>query len=344
MITVNSEIHALHNPSYELYNGQLIKPFESPDRVGVILKSIYDLNIGEVIPPSDFGLEPVLRVHAPNYVTYLQTAWDAWNSLGREYDILPFAFPRHGMNKIEPDHIDGKVGYFSFDTGAPICANTWEAVKGSVNCALTAQKIIAGGKHTAFALCRPPGHHAGTDFAGGYCYINNVAVAAQAFLDDGAKRVAVLDIDYHHGNGTQEIFYRRSEVLFTSIHADPKHEFPYFLGYEAEIGEGEGLGFNLNYPLQAGATFEKWGAALHDACKKIVFFDPDVIVVSLGLDTFEHDPISKFKLTSMDYLKIGEIIGKMNLPTLFVLEGGYAVDQFGLNTANVLEGFHSTTA
>lgn len=343
MITVYSESHALHNPSYELYNGQLVKPFESPDRVDAVLKCIYDSKIGEVIRPVDYGLAPLLRVHAENYVTYLQTAWDEWSALGRDFDILPFAFPRFGMSKTEPAHIDGKVGFFSFDTGAPICAHTWKAVSESVNCALSAQKLISGGKRAAFALCRPPGHHAGADFAGGYCYINNVAVAAQAFLDDGAGRVAVLDIDYHHGNGTQDIFYQRSDVLFASIHADPRQEFPYFSGHIDESGMGAGAGFNINYPLQPGATFAQWGDALRDACRKIERFDPDVLVISLGLDTYENDPISTFKLTSSDYLKIGEVIGQLNKPTLFVLEGGYAVDQFGINTVNVLTGFDGST-
>jgi acetoin utilization deacetylase AcuC-like enzyme len=342
MLTVYSEDHRQHFPKHELFKGEFVTPFEKPERVDAVLNRVKAVALGEVIAPRDFGMAPLLRVHAPNFVTYLQTAWMQWIALGRDHDILPFVFPALGFRKAEPQHIDGKVGFFAFDTGAPISAHTWQAVQSAANCAVTAQKHLSDGARAAFALCRPPGHHAGSDFVGGYCYINNAAVAAQAFLDDGAQRVAILDVDYHHGNGTQEIFYRRSDVLYISIHGHPEREYPYFLGYADEIGEAAGLGYNHNYPLHDGATYEQWGDAMAHACKKILAYAPDALVVSLGVDTFEADPISRFKLKSEDYLRMGRTIGQLRVQTLFVMEGGYAVGAVGINTVNVLQGFETT--
>jgi len=205
--------------------------------------------------------------------------------------------------------------------------------------ALTAQSIVAGGERSAFALCRPPGHHAHDDLYGGYCFLNNAAIAAQAFRDAGAARVAILDVDFHHGNGTQDIFYERGDVLFCSLHGEPETAYPYFLGYKDERGKGKGEGFNFNYPMPAGTGFDQWSKALASACRQIRKFGADVLVVSLGVDTFEKDPISYFKLKSPDFTRYGAEIAKLKLPTLFVMEGGYAIEAIGINTVNVLEGF-----
>jgi acetoin utilization deacetylase AcuC-like enzyme len=220
-----------------------------------------------------------------------------------------------------------------------ITAGTWEATMSSAASVQTAQQLIANGEPCAFALCRPPGHHATTDMYGGYCFLNNAAIAAQMFLDQGAKRIAILDVDFHHGNGTQDIFYRRKDVLFVSLHGQPEDAFPYFLGYRDERGEGDGEGFNLNYPLPPGTGYGKWGPALADGLKQIRKYGPDALVVSLGVDTFKDDPISFFKLKSDDFARYGERIAGLHLPTLFVMEGGYAIDAIGINTVNVLEGF-----
>jgi len=174
---------------------------------------------------------------------------------------------------------------------------------------------------------------------GGYCYLNNAAIAAQAFLDQGRKKVAILDVDYHHGNGTQDIFYQRSDVLFVSIHGDPTEEFPFFLGYADELGEGAGEGYNFNYPLPMGSTWDTWNAALEQACQRVAEYGAEVVVVSLGVDTYMEDPISQFKLDSPDYLTMGRRIAALGLPTLFIMEGGYAVEAIGVNAVNVLEGF-----
>ncbi|MBC8055659.1 MAG: histone deacetylase family protein, partial [Rhizobiales bacterium] len=197
----------------------------------------------------------------------------------------------------------------------------------------------AGTVRSAFALSRPPGHHAGADFFGGYCFLNNAALAAQALRDGGAERVAVLDVDYHHGNGTQSIFCDRADVLTVSIHGDPLTEYPFYLGHADERGIGAGAGFNLNLPLPRGTGFARWREALRVGLDAIRAFGADALVVSLGVDTFEGDPISGFALRTDDYLEIGRSIAAARLPTVFVFEGGYAVAEVGVNTVNVLEGF-----
>jgi acetoin utilization deacetylase AcuC-like enzyme len=243
------------------------------------------------------------------------------------------------MQQRIPKHIEGKMGYYAMALETSISEGTWPAARASANVALTAQAQLRDGKESAFALCRPPGHHAAGDLYGGYCFINNAAVCAQAFLDQGARRVAILDVDFHHGNGTQSIFYDRPDVMFVSLHGDPKDAFPHFLGYADETGAGRGDGFNFNYPMGPDTGFDVWGDALSHACSRIHQYAPDALVISLGVDTFEHDPISFFKLTSDDFQRYGTIIAGLNLPSLFVMEGGYAVEEIGINTVNVLTGF-----
>ncbi len=227
------------------------------------------------------------------------------------------------------------------DSGTPLTAGTWIAAKTGADCAVNAAHALRLGERGTFALTRPPGHHAGADFFGGYCFLNNAALAAQHLLDDGAHKVGILDIDYHHGNGTQSIFYGRGDVLFASIHADPRTEFPFYLGHADETGEGAGLGCNMNLPLPAGSTPAQWFAALETACIKLAAFGAESLVVSLGVDTFAGDPLSHFALQSADFLRIGERIAHLGLPTVFVLEGGYAVAEIGINVVNVLEGFET---
>ncbi len=250
MLTVYSEDHRLHHGTAELIDGKLVPPFEKPERAEIVLARVRESGLGEVRPPQDFGTAPLARVHAENFLTFLETAWEAWVAQHGDYDALPLAWPIRGLRSDrEPDAIDGKLSYFSFDAGTPITAGTWRAITASANVALTGQALVAGGARAAFSLCRPPGHHAARDYYGGYCFLNNAAIAAQAFRDGGAERVALLDVDYHHGNGSQSIFYDRGDVFFASIHGDPRQEFPYFLGYADETGEGAGEGCTANYPL-----------------------------------------------------------------------------------------------
>ncbi len=222
-----------------------------------------------------------------------------------------------------------------------ISAGTWEAAQASANVALTAASKLNDGYTSSFALCRPPGHHAGVDIFGGYCFLNNAALAAQYLRDQGQSRVAILDIDFHHGNGTQQIFYQRDDVFVASLHGDPDVAFPYFLGYKNEQGQDKGCGYNQNYPLPKGCQYPQWKTALLDALKSIRQYKPESLIISLGVDTYENDPISFFKLASKDFIDIGIELKKMNLPTMFCMEGGYAVDQIGVNVVNVLEGFEN---
>jgi acetoin utilization deacetylase AcuC-like enzyme len=238
-----------------------------------------------------------------------------------------------------PTNFQARLGLFSYDAGTPLTAGTWTAARAGVDCALSAAQAVAGGARAAFALTRPPGHHAGADFFGGYCFLNNAALAAQWLRDAGVDRVAVLDIDYHHGNGTQAIFYDRPDVFFASVHGDPRTEYPFYLGHADERGEGAGAGFNLNVPLPRGTAFPAWRDGMAHALRGISAFGAQVLVVSLGVDTFSGDPVAGFGLETPDYLRVGEDLAAAGLPTVFVFEGGYAVAEIGVNAVNVLEGF-----
>ena len=331
MKIIYSDDHRLHAGGKEMVNGELLPMFEKPERMDMILKRIAELGYGEMQGPETFGLEPIRAVHAADYVTFLSEAFDHWRQEQPEVPYaLPYVFAMRGLRQKPARSIHAQFGYYSFDLGIPFVAGTWQAVKSSADVALTGQRLVQQGARAAFSLCRPPGHHAMRDMAGGYCFVNNAAVAAQAFREAGAGRVAVLDVDYHHGNGTQSIFYGRADVLFVSLHGHPDQEYPHFAGFADESGEGAGEGFNVNYPMPWGTGWSDYGAALDDGIAKIRNFGPDVLVISLGVDTFKEDPISQFKLEHEDYVKIGEKIAALARPTLFVMEGGYAVEAIGI--------------
>jgi acetoin utilization deacetylase AcuC-like enzyme len=341
MITVFSADHLLRNPRTELYGGELVRPHESPERAEVVLERIKAQRLGEIIAPARFGPAPVVRVHDANYVEFLGRAWIDWIAAGNRGEAIPDCWPARRMQQRRPCSIMGKLGYYAMAGETSISQGTWEAACAAADVALTAAARISGGERGAFALCRPPGHHAARDLYGGYCFLNNAAIAAQFLRDAGAARVAVLDVDFHHGNGTQDIFYDRRDVLYISLHGDPAHAFPYFSGYADETGSGAGCGFNLNLPLPPGTEFKVWQEALSAALARIAVFGADALVVSLGVDTFAQDPISFFRLQSADFLTYGRMIGAAAIPTLFVLEGGYAVGEIGVNVVNVLTGFET---
>jgi len=341
LFVIYSDDHHLHHGAAELNDGQLMPCHERPERADQVLKALQDSGFADVIAPQDFGNEPIQRVHTENYLRFLESAWDLWQAEGRDWDALPLTWSVRHMRDIEPDYIDGKLSYFSSDAGTPITAGTWRAVRSGAQVALTGAEQIINGETLAFALCRPPGHHAAADYLGGYCYLNNAAIAAQRLRDSGIDRVAILDVDYHHGNGTQSIFYDRSDVLFVSVHADPAREFPYFLGHADERGEGDGEGFNLNLPLSWGTSAEAYFEAIEKALQAVRDFAPGALVVSLGVDTFEDDPICQFRLSATDFETLGEKLGSLSLSTLVVFEGGYAIDRVGENVVNVLRGMRS---
>jgi acetoin utilization deacetylase AcuC-like enzyme len=240
------------------------------------------------------------------------------------------------MDSTRPDSLSGQLGYHSFAADCSIVAGTWQAAQSAAAIAQTAADRVSDGLGVVYGLCRPPGHHATTDQFGGYCYLNNASIAAQRLLDRGADRVGILDVDYHHGNGTQAIFYDRSDVTFISIHADPRVEFPYFAGHANEVGTGAGEGCNLNLPLPHGTDITGWTVALDAALANLGTSGADALVISLGVDTFDGDPISQFKLKTPDYASIASRIGGLGLPLVIVQEGGYAVEAIGTNVASFL--------
>jgi len=341
MKTIYSDAHRLHAPPLEFNYGDFGPAFETPRRAEIVLARVRETGLGEILPPDDLGLAAARRIHDAGLLEFIETTYGEWQRRYGESYVIPTAWVAPGMRRKLPNQLRARLGYYCIDTSTSLTAGSWPAARAAVDVAVTAQRLVAQGERAAFALCRPPGHHAGSDFYGGYCFFNNAAIAAQAFIDGGAKRVAVLDVDFHHGNGTQEIFYRRGDVLFCSIHGHPEDEYPYFSGYEDETGAAAGEGFNANFPLRPGAAWQNYQPALAAALKRIDSYGADAIVVSLGVDTFEHDPISHFKLRSEDYPRMGEMIAGARRPTLFVMEGGYAVEEIGLNTVNVLTGFES---
>ena len=343
MKTFYNHLHAQHHGKVEMFRGALVPCFEVPARADHVVAELQRRQLGDVLEPQAFDDAALAAIHSPRYLNFLATAWDQWVALDAAHaakDILPSVWPtRTFRTDIEPDNFAAKVGLYSFDAGTPFTRGTWVAARAGAHCALGAAERIVQGDRAAFALSRPPGHHAGADFFGGYCFLNNAALAAQHLRDAGLERVAILDVDYHHGNGTQAIFYDRPDVFFASVHGDPRTEYPFYLGHADESGAGAGQGANLNLPLPRGTDYATWAQALETALAAIGRFGPDALVVSLGVDTFEGDPISGFALATDDYLRIGERLHRAGLPTVFVFEGGYAVDAVGINVVNVLQAF-----
>lgn len=339
MRVFHSALHARHDGGMELYRGQLVPCFERPARAELILQAVQRAGF-EVGEPREFPADALLGVHDAGFVEFLRTAHGAWRAAGKDGFMLPSAFPARGLRRDHvPAGINGKMGYYCFDPGTPIVEGTWDAAFASARCALTAAACVAEGARGAYALCRPPGHHAARATYGGYCFLNNAALAAQHLRDRGARRVAVLDVDAHHGNGTQEIFWERADVLYVSIHGTPETEYPYFLGYADERGAGAGEGFTRNFPMPADATWADYAGTLDAALAAVAGFTPDALVVSLGVDTFEGDPISPIALRREHFPLVGQRIGALGVPTAFVQEGGYAVADIGANVVGVLSGF-----
>jgi len=336
--------HKLHNPECEIFRGDKVPCFETPARGDYVIEALK--KSGQEIRSEFLDSSPILpKVHTQRYLNFLKTAWDQWLALdpaNSKQQVFPSVWPVRGLrDDKEPDNFVAKLGFYSMDNGTPLAAGTWEVVKASADAAFTAASLLIDHQQNSFCALRPPGHHADADFMGGYCFVNNAAVAAQTLRDKGCKKVAILDVDYHHGNGTQSIFYQRDDVLVVNIHADPSYEYPFFLGNADEIGEGRGEGYNVNYPLPADCSSQDWFSALSKAKEKVNAYAPEALVVSLGLDTYVNDPLSKFNITSEDFIKMGSEIKSINLPTVIIMEGGYATAELGNNVVNFLQGFES---
>jgi acetoin utilization deacetylase AcuC-like enzyme len=326
----------VHDPKHSLLNGKAIQCREQPERIDVLHKAAVVAGC-EFSVPSDHGCAPLAAIHSPEYLTFLETIHQRWSRLkDASNEVIPNIHPAN-RNCSYPSGPVGQAGYHQADTACPITAGTWEAAYWSAQTALSAADLIMEGAKATYALCRPPGHHAFGDMAGGFCYLNNAAIAAQYFLHAGF-RLAILDIDVHHGNGTQGIFYDRDDILTTSIHGDPANFYPFFWGHAAERGTGRGLGYNLNIPLPFGTDDAAFLIALETALQRISANGTDILVVSVGLDPHEGDPFEAFKVTTSGFAKIGAAISALGLPTLYVQEGGYLQPALGDNLTSFLSG------
>ena len=323
----------VHAPTREFHNGSWTDYAEVPARAEAMRAAL-----GKTVAPRDFGMAPIAAVHDAAYLAFLQSAPAAWAEAGRSGDVVGYVWPVVGRRPLNLSRIDAQVGQYSFDASTPLTPHSFEAVYWSAQSAVEAVDAALNGEG-AFALCRPPGHHAGADYMGGYCYLNTAAIAAQAARDAGRARVAILDIDYHHGNGTQDIFWRRGDVFYASVHADPVTDYPFYWGHADERGEGEGEGATLNVPLQQGARLDAFRAAQGQALDAIARFAPELLIVSFGADTWEGDPISHFALSTADYAILARDIAERGWPTVTLMEGGYAVEALGANVASFLSGF-----
>lgn len=331
-----------HDPGSFLCRGALQKILEQPARVQNLLTGVQASGL-EVVAPRDFGLDPILDIHAPDYIEFLRTAYADWQAMrargvSASETVQSSGFSlRHRYARV-PSAVSARADYYLSGGWAPLAEGTFEAAVASAHSALEAAEIVLAGGGESFALCRPPGHHAYADLAGGFCYINNAAVAAQRLARD-LGRVSILDIDAHHGNGTQGIFYERNDVQFVSLHADPTGVYPFYCGFADETGQGPGAGFNLNLPLSIGSADNAFIDALRHALGTIRDFRPSALVLSLGLDIHEDDPTKLLSISGDGLTRIGALVGAERLPIVVIQEGGYDIGRLSKNLRSFLDGF-----
>lgn len=327
---------SLHDPRHFMANGQRLQNPEQPRRIEV-LKAGGEAAGCRFTAPCDHGLGPIAALHSPEYLTFLSTIHARWSRIPDASDeVIPNIHPDRRTVSY-PLSAVGQAGFHQADTACPIASGTWEAAYWSAQTALSAAGAVLEGERAAYALSRPPGHHAFGDLAGGFCFLNNSGIAAE-YLRRAGKRPAILDVDVHHGNGTQGIFYDRADVLTVSLHADPERFYPFFWGHASERGEGRGLGYNLNLPLPRGTLIDDYLRALDTALTRIALFGADVIVVALGLDAHENDPLKGLALTTPDFTRMAKAIAATGLPLVLVQEGGYLSDDLGHNLTAFLQG------
>ena len=335
-----SETHRGHSPPFEIFDGGLRTPYlENPDRMDQILNALRGVKWSDIAAPFDFGLSPILEVHNKDYLDFLASAWTEWLATDPQdpSTLLTSTFALRRQPQ-KPKSLLGRAGYYVMDLSACIVEGTYQAALSSANCALSASQAVSEkGERSAFGLCRPPGHHAGKDYAGGYCFINNASVAANWLSSKG--RVAVLDVDYHAGNGTQDIFYDRDDVLTISVHADPDYEYPSYIGFANERGRGRGFGFHHNFPLPKGVDDAGYLSTLDRALDLISEFKPAHLVVSAGMDIYADDPLGTIKVTTAGIGEIGRRVASLKIPTVIVMEGGYANEMLGVNILAFLGEF-----
>lgn len=330
------ERQSLHDPQSFLVCGVQRDSPEQPERVARLRAGAEAAGL-TFQPPRDHGPGPIAAVHSAEYLHFLATIHDRWTRVpGAGPEVVPNVHPRSRADGYPASPV-GQAGYHQADTACPIGPQTWQAAYWSAQCAISAADHLETGARAAYALCRPPGHHAYADQAGGFCFLNNAAIAAER-LRRGGARVAILDVDVHHGNGTQGIFYGRDDILTVSIHADPAGFYPFYWGHAAERGDGRGLGFNLNLPLPRGTDDAGYAPALEAALARIAAFGTDVLVVALGLDAHESDPFEGLALSTAGFTRIGAALAVTGLPLVLVQEGGYLSDALSANLTAFLDG------
>ncbi|HEX3213741.1 MAG TPA: histone deacetylase family protein [Actinomycetota bacterium] len=336
---VAGHAHRAHDPPYEVNYGEVVRPvYERVERAERIRDALAAAG-HPLVEPAPHGIEPVLAVHEPGLVGFLEQGWAAWRADGGPEVLIPDSFPIPRLGRGGGRDLGGGVGrpgWFCFDTATPMVAGSFSAALAAADAALTAADLVAAGAPAAYALCRPPGHHAGPGYYGGFCFLNNAAIAARSLARRG--RVAVVDVDFHHGNGTQDVFWEDPEVLYVSLHGDPAGHYPHFTGAADETGGGAGAGTNRNLPLPDGTGDDEYLASLGEAMAVVAGFDPATLVVSAGFDTFAGDPIGAFQVTTGGFRRIGAALAAAGRPTVVVQEGGYAVEALGANAVALLRG------
>ena len=328
---------AKHNPQHFMATGKVLPNPEQPRRIEVLQSGAIAAG-ASFTSPEDYGMGPIAAIHSPQYLTFLQTIYSRWSRLENSGpEVIPNIHPKARSDNY-PKSAVGQAGYHQADTACPINGDTWGSVYWSAQTAISAAELIKKGNDCAYALSRPPGHHAFSDLAGGFCFLNNSAIAAK-HLSSYGNRVAILDVDVHHGNGTQGIFYETNEIFTISLHADTKRFYPFFWGQAHERGKDAGNGYNLNIPLTRGTGNEEYLDALQTALKAVSTFGADVVVVALGLDAYEKDPLKGLAITTDGFAQIGAAIASLRCPALFIQEGGYLSEELGHNLTSFMNGF-----
>ncbi|MBM3650644.1 MAG: histone deacetylase family protein [Alphaproteobacteria bacterium] len=339
MKIIYTDKHAQHDPQSFVVRGVKQRSAEQPERAERLLVAAKGAG-HDILAPAAHGTAPAESVHTPEYVDFLKTIAGHWATLANASpEVVPNVHPAR-YPATYPQALAGRAGWHQVDLACPIGPHTWDAALAATEVAATAADLVLGGAGEAYALCRPPGHHAYADMAGGFCFLNNTAIAAQR-LRARHQRVAVLDVDVHHGNGTQGVFFDRADVLTVSIHADPSNYYPFFWGYAHETGVGKGAGYNLNLPLPLGSPDAVWLAAGDQALARLRDFSPTALVVALGLDASESDPLQGLKVTGAGFHAMARKIASLGLPTVLVQEGGYLSDDLGRNLVQFLSGFEA---